>query len=83
MDFVQNNSSEEVAKTILKQFPDTSLNDLAKIINRYKEVDSWLNNTYISEKMFENLEDIMIDGGFITKYVPYQDLIVNDENLNN
>ncbi len=78
LDFVKNNNAEEIAKTILKQFPDTSLNDLTKIVNRYKEVDSWLENTVITEKMFENLEDIMIDGGFIKRYVPYQDLIVNE-----
>lgn len=77
LDFVKNNSSDAIAKAILKQFPDTSLNDLTKIVNRYKEVDSWLDDTNISKKIFENLEDIMIDGGFIDKYVPYQDLIIN------
>ncbi len=76
--YVKENTSEDVAKTILKQFPDTSLNDLVKIVNRYKEADSWLVDTFISQKMFENLQDIMIDGGFIDKYVPYQDLIVNE-----
>lgn len=78
LEFVKNNSSEDIAKAILKQFPDTSLNDLTIIVNRYKEADSWLDNTFISENMFKNLEDIMIDGGFISKYVPYQDLIVNE-----
>lgn len=78
LEFVKNNSSEDIAKAILKQFPDTSLNDLTIIVNRYKEADSWLDNTFISEKMFKNLEDIMIDGGFISKYVPYQNLIINE-----
>lgn len=76
--FVKDNSSEDISKIILKQFPDTSLNDLVKIVNRYKKADSWLKETFISQKMFENLEDIMIDGGFIDKYVPYQDLIINE-----
>lgn len=76
--YVKENTSEDVAKTILKQFPDTSLNDLVKIVNRYKEADSWLDDTFISQKMFENLQEIMIDGGFINKYVPYQDLIINE-----
>jgi len=78
LEFVKNNPGEKIAKTILKQFPDTSLNDLTIIVNRYKEADSWLDNTYISKDMFENLEDIIIDGGFISKYVPYQDLIINE-----
>ncbi|NLL01849.1 MAG: ABC transporter substrate-binding protein [Mollicutes bacterium] len=78
LQYVKDNSSEDIAKIILRQFPDTSLNDLVKIVNRYKEADSWLNDTFISQKMFENLQDIMIDGGFIDKYVPYQDLIVNE-----
>ena len=36
LEFVHNNNSETIAKTILEQFPDTSLNDLIVIIDRYK-----------------------------------------------
>ena len=77
LDFVHNNSAEVIAKTIIKQFPDTSKNDLIKIIDRYKENDSWLKTPYISEESFKNLEDIMIKSNQIKEYVNYNDLIIN------
>lgn len=77
LEYVKNNNSEEIAKTILPQFPDTALNDAITIIDRYKDADSWLENTYISEKSFENLEDIMLRADLIKEYVPYNDLINN------
>lgn len=77
LDFVHNNSAEVIANTIIKQFPDTSKNDLIKIIDRYKENDSWLKTPYISEESFKNLEDIMIKSNQIKEYVNYNDLIIN------
>ena len=73
------NNETEIAKVILKQFPDSSLNDLSVIIKRYKDYNCFLNSTYISEKSFENLEDIMIDNDLLKSYVPYSDLIKNYE----
>ena len=75
--FVMNNSDEDVAKVILPQFPDSSLNDIALIVKRYRESDSWLNNTYISSQSFNNLQDMMIRADQIKEYVPFNDLINN------
>ena len=50
------------------------------LVKRYKESDSWLENTFISEKSFKNLEDIMIKANLIKEYVPYKDLIININN---
>lgn len=77
LEFVRNNTSEVVAKSILKQFPDTSLNDLIIIVERYRNADSWLNDTYISEKSFDNLQNIMILNNQINSKVSYNDLIFN------
>ncbi len=77
LDFVHNNSAEVIANTIIKQFPDTSKNELIKIIDRYKNNDSWLETPYISEESFKNLEDIMIKSNQIKEYVNYNDLIIN------
>ena len=79
LDFVHNSTDKEVAEAILKQFPDTSLNDLAKIIKRYKDADSYLDNYYISEKLLTNLEDLLIDYNLLEKYVPYEKLILNQK----
>ena len=75
--FVQDNDANTIAEVITSQFPDTSMNDLIKIVDRYKSADSWLSNPYIEEKLFKNLEDIIIYSGEINDYVPYDDLVVN------
>lgn len=80
LEFTLNNDAEKVAKVILPQFPDTSLNDLATIVNRYKEADSWLSSPFVDEKIFKNLEDIMLDNDLLNDYVPYKDLVVNAYN---
>ena len=77
--FTEENDSKTIAKIILPQFPDTSINDLAKIINRYKENDAWLTNNIISEKLLQNLEDVMIDNDLLDKYVPFKDIVKNYE----
>ena len=77
LDYVDTHSDKEVAKAIINQFPDTSVNDLTSIIERYKTADSWLDNPYIDETLFKNLEDIIINSGEIKSYVPYTDLIIN------
>ena len=75
--FVSENDSKTIAKVIIPQFPDISINDLTKIIDRYKNADSWLSNPYIDEELFKNLEDIIINSGEINNYVPYNDLVIN------
>ena len=78
--FTLDNDAEKVAEIILPQFPDTSLNDLAAIVNRYKEADSWLSSPFVDEKSFKNLEDIMLDNDLLNDYVPYKDLVINAYN---
>ena len=76
--YVKDHDGKAIAKIITSQFPDLSINDLIAIINRYKEADSWLDNTNITEKSFETLEDTIIAGGFIKEYVPFADIIINE-----
>ena len=75
LDYVKNHTDMEVAKTILNQFPDTSLADLEKAISKYRNIDAWPNNTTFTEESFNHLQDIMIDYGEIKSYVPYSKLI--------
>lgn len=74
LNYVHTHSDLEVAKTVLKQFPDTSLNDLESSIKRYRENDTWPKNTNFSKESFDHLQDIMIDYGSIDKKVSYDKL---------
>lgn len=77
LEFVLNNDETKTAEIILPQFKDSSLNDLSRIITRYKESDSWLANTTISEESYKNLEDLMIENNLLDAYVPFNELVKN------
>ena len=76
LEFVKNNDEMKIAKSIYKQFPDLSLNDLSTIVKRYKDADSFLDSSYIEEKLLVNLENLLIDNNLLKDYVPYNDLII-------
>ena len=78
--FVKDNNSTQIAKSILQEFPDTSINDLIIYVDRYKEANSWYESTYIYEKDYERLVDIMIYGKTIDKKVDVNLLLTNEFN---
>lgn len=77
IEYTMTHSDKEVAETILKQFPDISLNDVTTIVKRYRDADSWLSNTTITEESYTNLENIMIDNNLLDDYVPFDKLVFN------
>ena len=77
LDFVHNHSGEEIAKVILNYFPDTSLDDLSKIVDRYKSIDSWYDTTYINEENYNHVLEIIDNAGELKGNAPYQDLVKN------
>ena len=80
LDYVHNNSSEDIAEVILDYFPDTSMNDLITIVERYKDSDSWYKTTFIEESDFEHVQEIMDNSGKLEKVVPYNKLVNNEYN---
>ena len=74
LNYVHNHTDLEVAKVVLKQFPDTSLNDLESSIKRYRKNHTWPKTTKFSKESFDHLQDIMIDYGSIDKKVNYDKL---------
>ena len=79
LDYVHSHTDKEVAEVILNQFPDTSLNDLEKVIARYRSIDAWPTTTQFSKESFNRLQDIMLDYGVISEKVDYSKLIVNEK----
>lgn len=75
LDYVHNSSDEEVANAILSFFPDTSLNDLAGVIERYRSIDAWPTTTKFSSESFYHLQEIMQAANELNSAVKYEDLI--------
>ena len=60
---------------ILSFFPDTSLNDLAGVIERYRSIDAWPTTTKFSSESFYHLQEIMQAANELNSAVKYEDLI--------
>lgn len=75
LDYVHNHSSEEIAKHIKDYFPDTSDKDLIEIVQRYKDIDSWYDTTYISENDFNHIQEIIKNANQLDENAPYSKLV--------
>lgn len=73
--YVDSHTSEEIAKVIANQFPETKTSTMATIIERYKAQDTWKENLVFEESSFDLLQNILEDSGVLTQRVPYQDLV--------
>ena len=80
LEYVKKNNSNRIAKTIINQFPDTTIEDLTKLVDRYKDADSWYDSTYINIDDYYRLVDIMIYGKVIDKKPLIEALITNEFN---
>ncbi|MFQ8729697.1 MAG: ABC transporter substrate-binding protein [Enterocloster bolteae] len=74
MDYVNSHSAEEIAKTIQPQFKETPVDKLAVIVGRYKDQDTWKDNTVFEKESFELLENILEEAGELSARVPGEDL---------
>ncbi len=75
--YVNDHNAKEIANVIKNQFNDMDINDIEIIVDRYKNNDSWFNNTTILEDYYINLENIMIDNDLLDEYVPFDELVIN------
>lgn len=75
LDYVHSHTASELADVILPYFPEISKNDLEVIIQRYMDIDSWFNTTYITEENFTHIEEIAENAGQLDKRAPYDKLV--------
>lgn len=75
LEYVHTHSAEEVAKEILDYFPDVTYNDLVVIVKRYMDIDSWYDTSFISEKSFNHIQEIIDNAGELEKKAPYEKLV--------
>lgn len=77
LEYTMNHEAEEIAKDLVDYFPDTSLDDITTIVQRYKDNDSWFDTTEIKEKDFNHIQEIMENYDALDKRAPYDKLVDN------
>lgn len=78
LDFVNSHTSQEIAEVIAPQFPETDVETIAAIVERYKAQDTWKNDTVFEESSYNLLLDILDNAGELDKRPPYKDLVTTD-----
>lgn len=76
--YVNTHTAAEIAEIIAPQFAETDVKTIETIVNRYKEQDTWKNDTIFTEESFALLQDILEDAGELAERVPYEKLVVTD-----
>lgn len=76
-DYVAEHSSEDIAKIIKPQFPDSSEELLIKIIDRYASQDTFKEDPIFEEDSFMLLQNILEEAGELKEKVPYEKLVDN------
>ncbi|WP_442870572.1 ABC transporter substrate-binding protein [Clostridium sp. Cult2] len=75
MIWVQNHTSEEIAKAVKPQFPDTDDEVLIALIDRYREQDSWKPDLIITEEGLNHMMVIMELAGELEKRADYEKIV--------
>ena len=76
-DFMGAATDEEIAETIVGQFPSTSLESLTTSVKSYKDIDAWTDDLTMSEDSFNRLQDIMQNAGELDTRVPFEKIVNN------
>ena len=77
--WVQEHSAAEIAEAISDQFPDTSVDVLTKVAQRYKDIDAWNATPVMEQSALERLETVMETAGELAHedWVDFDKLVDN------
>ena len=76
-EYMQTHTEYEVAESIVKQFPSTTIKSIETSIKSYKRIDAWKSNMQASEQSFTRLQDIMQNAGELSKRVEFSKIVDN------
>ena len=78
MDYVNSHSAEEIAEVIHPQFKETPIENVVKIVERYKAQDTWKEDLVFEKESFDLLQNILEEAGELPERVPYEALVTTE-----
>jgi NitT/TauT family transport system substrate-binding protein len=75
--WVQEHSAQEIAEAIADQFPDTKLEVLTLVAQRYKDIDAWNQTPVMKEESLDRLQTVMETAGELDQRVDFAKLVDN------
>ena len=78
MDYVSTHTAEEIAEVIHPQFKETPIENVVKIVERYKGQDTWKQDLIFEKESFDLLQNILEEAGELPVRVPYEELVTTE-----
>lgn len=77
--FVHSHTARETAEVIGPQFPDTSVDTLTQVVQRYLDIDAWNATPVMEQSALERLETVMEQAGVLEHdaWADYASLVDN------
>jgi NitT/TauT family transport system substrate-binding protein len=75
--WIRQNSPQEVAKAIQPSFPDTDLDILTTVVERYLSIDAWCQTPVMNSDSFMRLQEIISTAGELEKTVDFNAIVDN------
>lgn len=75
--WVEEHSDREVAEALKDSFPDTDLDLLEIVVNRYKTHDAWNKTPVMKEEAFMRMQEVMQEAGELKDLAPYSEVVDN------
>lgn len=73
--WVDSHSSKEIAEVIAPQFKENTVEEIEKIVARYKEQETWIKTPIFEKESLDLIEDILQSSGQLTAPVAYEEFI--------
>lgn len=79
MKWVEGHSPDEIARSVKSFFPGADENQLAKVVKRYKDQDTWSKDLILSEEALSRLEDVIqsYKADLLPSRPPYNKIVNN------
>ncbi|SHI56161.1 ABC transporter substrate-binding protein [Thermoclostridium caenicola] len=75
--WVDQHTPKEIAEVIRPSFPDTDLEILEAVAQRYKEIDAWCKDPIMTEEALNRLQDVMEEAGELKNRAPHDKIVDN------
>lgn len=76
-DYIISNDSETVAKALLPSFEGNTIAELQVAVEQYTLISAWSSDMILTEASFNNLMNVMLNAGVITKTSNWEDIVDN------
>ncbi len=75
--WVAEHSAQEIAEAVANSFPDTEVDLLATVVQRYKDIGAWNETPVMAQESFDLLQEVMTQAGELDQRAPHDHIFDN------